>query len=225
MTLAATSMSTRPSAGAARIAICSADRALRGRLERLAGADASLAVAGVVDDTAALTRLLEKNRIDLVLVDSPTAELLLRWTRRYRATAFVAIVEQSQPGALDALRAGAQALLWRSADEADLAVTVAAVRRELCVLPHGLLDGPRSAASAADDQPRFDDVGDAPLTSRELEVLAALADGASNKTIARRLGISFHTVKFHVAGILAKLDADSRTEAVMKAAQLGLVML
>jgi DNA-binding NarL/FixJ family response regulator len=63
------------------------------------------------------------------------------------------------------------------------------------------------------------------LTPRELEVLAAMADGASNKTIARRLGISFHTVKFHVAAILAKLDADSRTEAVAKAAQSGLVML
>jgi DNA-binding CsgD family transcriptional regulator len=43
--------------------------------------------------------------------------------------------------------------------------------------------------------------------------------------IARRLGISFHTVKFHVASILAKLDADTRTEAVAQGARLGLVML
>jgi DNA-binding NarL/FixJ family response regulator len=63
------------------------------------------------------------------------------------------------------------------------------------------------------------------LTPRELNVLAALADGAPNKTIARRLGISFHTVKFHVASILDKLDADSRTEAVAEAARRGLVML
>jgi len=63
------------------------------------------------------------------------------------------------------------------------------------------------------------------LTARELDVLAAMADGASNKAIARRLGISFHTAKFHVAAILAKLDADSRTEAVARAAHLGLVML
>ena len=55
--------------------------------------------------------------------------------------------------------------------------------------------------------------------------LSAMADGATNKAIARRLGISFHTVKFHVAAILEKLDADTRTEAVMKAAQLGIVML
>lgn len=63
------------------------------------------------------------------------------------------------------------------------------------------------------------------LTPRELEVLTAMADGASNKAIARRLGISFHTVKFHVASILEKLDADSRTEAVAEGARLGLIML
>ena len=67
--------------------------------------------------------------------------------------------------------------------------------------------------------------GNAQLTVRELEVLTAMADGATNKAIARRLGIPFHTVKFRVAAILEKLDADTRTEAVMKAAQLGIVML
>ena len=64
-----------------------------------------------------------------------------------------------------------------------------------------------------------------PLSKREMAVLTAMADGLSNKEIARRLGISFHTVKFHVASILEKLEVDTRTEAVIKAAQLGLVML
>jgi DNA-binding NarL/FixJ family response regulator len=60
---------------------------------------------------------------------------------------------------------------------------------------------------------------------RRLVVLLEGADGEDAVRVARRLGISFHTAKFHVAAILAKLDADSRTEAVAKAAQLGLVML
>jgi DNA-binding CsgD family transcriptional regulator len=52
-----------------------------------------------------------------------------------------------------------------------------------------------------------------------------LAEGASNKLIARRLGISFHTAKFHVASIAAKLDATGRTDAVAQAVRLGLILL
>lgn len=62
-----------------------------------------------------------------------------------------------------------------------------------------------------------------PLTPRELEVLRHLADGLANKGVAARLGISEHTVKFHVNSLLAKLQARSRTEAVAKALRLGLV--
>ncbi|HWG04586.1 MAG TPA: helix-turn-helix transcriptional regulator [Beijerinckiaceae bacterium] len=63
------------------------------------------------------------------------------------------------------------------------------------------------------------------LTAREAEVLALLAEGASNKAIARRLDISVHTAKFHVAALLDKLDAMSRTDAVVQAARLGLILL
>lgn len=63
------------------------------------------------------------------------------------------------------------------------------------------------------------------LTARELEVLALLAEGASNKTIARRLGISVHTAKFHVGSVLDKLDATGRTDAVAHAVRLGVIVL
>ncbi len=65
----------------------------------------------------------------------------------------------------------------------------------------------------------------APLTPRELEVLALLAEGASNKAIARRLGISVHTAKFHVGQLLDKLDATGRTDAVAHAARQGVIHL
>jgi two-component system nitrate/nitrite response regulator NarL len=61
--------------------------------------------------------------------------------------------------------------------------------------------------------------GHALLTPRELEVLAALAEGMTNKAIARRLDISLHTVKFHVESLFRKLGARTRTEAVAKAAE------
>ena len=63
------------------------------------------------------------------------------------------------------------------------------------------------------------------LTPREIEVLNLMAEGASNKTIARRLGISVHTVKFHVGSLLDKLDAAGRTDAVAQAARLGVINL
>ena len=62
-----------------------------------------------------------------------------------------------------------------------------------------------------------------PLTSREREILELMADGANNRVIASRLAISRHTVKFHVASILAKLGAASRTEAVALALRSGLL--
>ena len=66
---------------------------------------------------------------------------------------------------------------------------------------------------------------DAALTPREVEVLIHMAEGASNKTIARRLGISVHTVKFHVGSLLDKLEATGRTDAVTHAARLGVIQL
>jgi DNA-binding CsgD family transcriptional regulator len=67
--------------------------------------------------------------------------------------------------------------------------------------------------------------GEIPLSHRELEVLALLAEGASNKEIARRLGISVHTAKFHVGSLLDKLDAVGRTDAVAHAARRGVINL
>jgi DNA-binding NarL/FixJ family response regulator len=64
-----------------------------------------------------------------------------------------------------------------------------------------------------------------PLTPREAEVLGMLAEGHSNKSIAHRLGISEHTVKFHVTSIMGKLNAGSRTEAVTQGIRQGLIML
>jgi DNA-binding CsgD family transcriptional regulator len=67
--------------------------------------------------------------------------------------------------------------------------------------------------------------GDVPFTPRELEVLTLLAEGLSNKAIARRLGISVHTAKFHVGALIDKLDAVGRTDAIAQAARRGVIQL
>ncbi|MEH2589459.1 response regulator transcription factor [Bradyrhizobium sp. AZCC 1721] len=90
------------------------------------------------------------------------------------------------------------------------------------------LAAPGEAATVAlisRDAPTAVDASDIDLTPRERDVLVLMAEGASNKAIARQLGISVHTAKFHVASLLAKLDATGRTDAVTHAARLGVINL
>ncbi|MET4211066.1 helix-turn-helix transcriptional regulator [Bradyrhizobium sp. LA2.1] len=84
--------------------------------------------------------------------------------------------------------------------------------------------GEAATATVMARDPRImpDDIA---LTQRELDVLALMAEGASNKLIARQLGISVHTVKFHVGSLLDKLDATGRTDAVAHAARRGVIEL
>lgn len=85
---------------------------------------------------------------------------------------------------------------------------------------------PRDIASHAVDVPEEDNGALLePLTPREIEVLELLAEGLPNREIARRLGISDQTVKFHVASISGKLGAANRTDAVRRAVRRGLVTL
>jgi DNA-binding CsgD family transcriptional regulator len=95
------------------------------------------------------------------------------------------------------------------ADQIDAALR--AVSAGLIVRSPDAMDAGFGAMREAD--------GHALLTPRELEVLATLAEGMTNKAIARRLNISLHTVKFHVESLFRKLGARTRTEAVAKASE------
>ncbi len=100
--------------------------------------------------------------------------------------------------------------LPREADARQIDAAIRAVAAGLIVRAPVARDG---FAAMGDSE------GHALLTPRELEVLAALAEGMTNKAIARRLDISLHTVKFHVESLFRKLGARTRTEAVAKAAE------
>jgi DNA-binding NarL/FixJ family response regulator len=120
-------------------------------------------------------------------------------------------------GVADALRSGVRAVLSRHSSASQIVAAIEAAAAGFVVLQPGDLDGllinPQPASLAE------------PLTPREVEVLAMLAEGQSNKSIAHRLGISEHTVKFHVTSIMGKLSAGSRTEAVTQGIRQGLIML
>lgn len=126
--------------------------------------------------------------------------------------------------ATDVLAAGALGVLRRDVSTERLLRTLGTVRHGLAVIDPVLLDERPSAASVPPARltPEMDVE---PLTARETEVLELVASGLSNKQIADELGISAHTVKFHVNAILGKLDVHSRTEAVVKAMQLGVVLV
>jgi len=118
----------------------------------------------------------------------------------------------------DCLVAGADGCLLKDTSETDMA---AALRTTVTETP--ALD-PRIAFQLARDLTSGPALAHAPhLTGREREVLRLLAEGRSNRAIARQLGLSEATVKGHVSRLLDKLNASSRLEAVVRATDTGLI--
>jgi DNA-binding NarL/FixJ family response regulator len=124
--------------------------------------------------------------------------------------------------------AGARGLLSRNTGGVQLATAATAAGQGLLVFDPDLLPAPTMALPHAAQRAEAGD-GNAvrieQLSARELDVLRGMAEGLSNKQIARSLGISEHTVKFHINAILGKLSAQSRTEAVVRATRAGLILL
>jgi DNA-binding NarL/FixJ family response regulator len=116
----------------------------------------------------------------------------------------------------EALRVGVRAILAADAPGAEILAAIEAAAAGLAAID------PRDLESLLPASPQ---AVAGPLTARELEVLRMLAEGAANKNIAWKLGISEHTVKFHVAQILGKLNAGTRTEAVTLGIKKGLILL
>lgn len=129
------------------------------------------------------------------------------------------VVLVEDPGlAAEVRHTGGTSVLGRSAEPDVLAAALQAAATGLIVVDPLFDSMPQMERAVAGGTPE-------PLTPRETEVLQWLAEGLANKEIALRLGIRETTVKFHVNSILAKLGAQSRTEAVTRAARLGLILL
>jgi DNA-binding NarL/FixJ family response regulator len=123
----------------------------------------------------------------------------------------------------EARPAGVRAVLPRNSSATEIIAAIEAVAAGLFVFHPADVDSVPAA------RPREPESAGAtlvePLTPREIEVLRLLAEGMPNKEIAARLNISEHTAKFHVASIMGKLGATSRTEAVTQGIRHGLVMI
>jgi len=122
-----------------------------------------------------------------------------------------------------ALAAGARGVVLRDQVGPDIRAALAAVRSGLTVMDSALAEGlvPQAPAKPTPTPGK----GRGELTEREKQVVQLLSEGLSNKLIADRLGISDHTAKFHVNGVMMKLGASTRTEAVVEAMRRGLIRL
>jgi DNA-binding NarL/FixJ family response regulator len=185
--------------------------------------------AQVIGSAAELAGLDEEvlEAADVLLLDAsrePLEELLQELQERglLRETRVVVLAGANTASTWtnQALRGGLRGILPLDASAAQLAAALNAVAQEWVVLP------PNARALRANASNELDGL-DAiePLTAREREVLQMLARGRGNKEIAASLKISEHTAKFHVASILGKLGASTRTEAVSLALQRGLILL
>ena len=192
---------------------------LRARTVKVAGSAASLESA---------ESLLQDAEADAVLIDTTgeQPEQFVETLVESGLPSELAVVLLADPlpraSLAAALGAGVRAVLPRSVSQDQLLAALQAVASGLIVVDSADVEAAFPAFS-----PGFRPLGELaePLTRRESEVLQMLAAGLGNKEIAVRLAISGHTVKFHVASILGKLGAETRTEAVSLGIRRGLVLL
>ena len=183
-------------------------------------------VVGEARSSAELERLLIEAAPDVVLCDTATADALrVIEILSGEGAALVLLGDDRSEYQLlaDAILPG-WAYLRKEADRIEILGAIRAAGAGLIAVDRsfGGIPGAAFPLSNGDSLPSGETFS---LTAREREVLQQMAQGLPNKQIAARLSISQHTVKFHVASILAKLGAASRTEAVTTGARRGLVSL
>jgi two-component system nitrate/nitrite response regulator NarL len=180
---------------------------------------ASPAIQVVAEATPQEASQLSETGIDVVVcdVDDGARSDLPRTPEGVPVLAVVGAPEHARL----LVAAGAKGVIVRDASAERLSAASVAVASGLCALDEASLENllmPVAHQAPAEPDTAF-------LTPREREVLELLAEGLSNKLVALRLDISEHTAKFHVNSILEKLEADTRTDAVVRAARRGLITL
>lgn len=216
-----------------RVLVVAHSMVMQAGLEALLANDSSLEVVGSLADIRRLHSQVEQLQPDVVLLEWEEADL--EWIVALTGeTAGEEIPAETGPGIVllmadwqptmiaDLLRSGVQGILPDDATADEIIGALQTVALGLTVL-HPDIATPLllSLPSTSPISP----TSPISLTPREIEVLQMLAEGLGNKAIARRLTISEHTVKFHIGSIFSKLNASSRTEAVILGARQGLILL
>ena len=202
-----------------RILVASPHPALRAGLKVLLAP--RLAIVGEAATLAALFDEVRATRPAVIVFDlalEPDEAMAALWQLRaeWPALGVLALAESDADGrVLAALQAGARGCLPKTAEAAELSEAIENVALGRAVLP-------AAATTSLIDQLQEGAAVES-LSPREAEVLRAVASGLTNKAIALKLGISEHTVKFHLGSAMSKLGAASRAEAVASAMRRGLI--
>jgi two-component system, NarL family, response regulator YdfI len=213
--------------GAVRVVVAAASAVRRGGLEAIVRGNSSLRLVGSSPTLVGLASRIQEMQAAVVLADLPEPD------SQFIATA--AMLEQAGTGVVAlidspdakwtarALRSGVRAILPRDSAESEIQAAVSAVESGLVLLDPAVTRDLASQARVTNPEMAPEILEE--LTSREVEVLKLMAEGFGNKEIGSRLGITDHTVKFHISSILAKLGASSRTEAVTQGIRMGLIVI
>jgi two-component system, NarL family, response regulator YdfI len=203
-----------------RILVAAETAVARAGLEAVIAQSPAFSLAGSADP-AALAERIRELQPDLVLLEhrgamEDTIEPLLA-----SGPIFVLLTDREDAAAILASpHSGLRGVLPLDAAAHEILAAIAAANEGLFVLHPDLLVS-LPVGPATQTAPTVD----ASLTPREIEVLRMLAEGLANKNIAWKLGISEHTVKFHITSIFTKLNVSSRAEAVATGMRRGLILL
>jgi len=204
-----------------RVLAVTGDPLARAGLAGLVADQEDLNVTGQVGADGDLPELLESYSPDVVVWDlgwdaSPALEAVSNLSEL--GPDIVGLLADNSRVS-EARAAGFKGLVRRDVSGSSLQAAVVAVSAGMIVVDSEF-DQARPGLGQGPPLPQRE-----PLTPREIEVLELVAQGLPNKAVAHRLGISDHTVKFHVNSVLTKLSAQSRTEAVVNATRLGIILL
>jgi DNA-binding NarL/FixJ family response regulator len=178
-----------------------------------------LEVVALAADLEQALALLDSEEIDALLADAEWGRDELGLLAATPDMPPLTLLVEDPAGAAECFLAGAQAVLLRDATSDEIVASIRATAAGLTVLDNRV----RSELAVTTTRAGAPSAETSVLSVRELQVLELIAQGLPNKSIALELAISEHTVKFHVGSILAKLDAASRSEALARAIQAGLI--
>lgn len=192
------------------VLVAAASVVVRAGLEAVVSSSPAIQVVGSSPGPPELYRRIDETQPDVVLYEAGSRESDVTGTLRNMPvdSAVVLLVDDAGP---QYIKAGARGVLVHGATEREILASIEAVAAGLITMSPDAFE-PVAPAERL-------------LTTREIEVLRMLSEGIANKEIAWRLGLSEHTVKFHVAQVFNKLNVSSRTEAVTAGLRQGLILL